>query len=85
MLDTLIENTLLKVSEKYGKNKGKRRLKGPKVRVHRNGSVEVSVKDLLSSEAGRKSFEEAHNSELTQDWLKKHGYDAHPIKLTQDC
>ena len=85
MLDTLIGNAIQKVSDRYGKRKGKRRLKGPRVRVHRNGSVEVSVKDLLSSEAGRKSFEEAHNSEFTQDWLRKHGYKAEPINLTQDC
>ena len=85
MLDTLIENIYLRMSMKYGSRKGMQpRLKGPKLRVHRNGSVEVSVRDMLNSEAGRHSFMEAHNSPFTQQWLEEHGYEPEIIESWED-
>ena len=73
-----------KVEDRFFGKKGKKKRKGPKVRIHRNGSVEVSVMELLQSEAGQTSFEEAHNSPLTQAWLKRHGYVANTIDLKKE-
>ena len=62
----------------------KRRPNRPKVRVHRNGSVEITVTDLLNSRAGRESLMAAHNSPSTQEWLRNHGFNPEIIDLNKD-
>ena len=81
MLDTVLENLVQKIHERYFGRK--RKLKGPKLHVRRNGSVDVSVYELLTSEAGRNTVQKVHNSPFTQAWLAKHGYKTGPIDLTK--
>ena len=82
MIDTLIENIIQNIGERYfGK---KRKLKGPKIHVNNNGSMHINSGDLFRSESGRAAFQKMYNSKFHQELLKKQGHKPGLIDLMTD-